>query len=137
MAGVWNISNAVSLAIHSLSFLAQAPGYKSSTHAVAEHFGFSQHHLAKIHQRLTKAGLLVSDRGPAGGVALVRAPHEIDLLAIYESIEGPLEQRACLPGQPACRRTRCIFGDLVTTINTQVHDYFKSTTLADLIETSK
>ena len=134
MADMWQVSEAVSLAMHTMVFLAQEPERKASTKRIAEQFGFSHHHLAKIHQRLTRQQLLKTIRGPHGGVELAKKPHEISLLDIYETLEGPMSCATCTLEEPTCGRHHCIFGDLLVTVNTQIRDYFATTTLADLIE---
>ena len=134
MSDVWQISDAVSLAMHSTVFLAQQPEHRSTTARIAETYGFSQHHLAKVRQRLTRAGLLAATRGPGGGVELAMAPDRISLLAIYECIEGPMSCNACVLKTPSCGRENCIFGDLVKNVNVRIRAYFETTTLADLRE---
>jgi Rrf2 family protein len=134
MANVWKMSDAVSLAVHTMVFLAQQPDQRATTRQIADRYGFSQHHLAKIHQRLTRDGLLSACRGPGGGVELTAPPRSVTLLRIYESIEGPAKCEACLLHKPVCGRTNCIFGNLVRDVNERIKAYFAETTLADLVE---
>ncbi len=58
------ISDAATLAIHALAYLANQQDSKPiSTGKVAEAFGFSEAHLSKVFQRLNKSGFLKSVRG--------------------------------------------------------------------------
>jgi Rrf2 family protein len=57
---------------------------------IAEACGIPSGHLLKILQQLVRAQILSSERGPAGGFVLRKAPNEITLLEIVEAIEGPI-----------------------------------------------
>ena len=49
-------------------------------------------YLEQIFQRLRRAGLVLSKRGPGGGYTLARDPAEITLCEIVEAVEGPLAE---------------------------------------------
>jgi len=134
MADVCQLSDAAALGIHTMMHLAEEPDKRSTTAKIAERFRFSPHHLAKIHQRLAKAGLLHPVRGPGGGVTLRKPPEEITLLEVYEAIEGPMPVCECIFGQPVCGRKRCLFGGLLHDVNERIREHFRKTTLADLAE---
>ncbi|MCP4603672.1 MAG: Rrf2 family transcriptional regulator [Proteobacteria bacterium] len=132
---IFNISEAANLAIHALTYLANNPEMQPvSTGQVAEVLEASENHLSKVFQRLTKAGLVKSIRGPKGGFFLAWEPESITLLEIYEAIDGKLSEGSCLFGQPVCDRNNCVFGDLVSGIQKQVSSHFSQTTLGDLVE---
>ncbi len=136
MADILKISDATALALHSMVHLATSPGEHSTTAEIAELFEASRHHLAKVHQRLTKAGLIVSQRGPSGGVGLARDPAEITLLEIYEVMEGTMICKPCLFGKDICPRPECILATLLPGLARQVREYFEQTTLAQLAKES-
>jgi len=54
-------------------------------------------YLEQIFQRLRRARLVASKRGPGGGYTLARPAAEITLRAIVEAVEGPLEEALTLP----------------------------------------
>jgi Rrf2 family iron-sulfur cluster assembly transcriptional regulator len=58
--------------------------------------------LAKIFQRLSKAGLLRSIRGSNGGFTLGRPPHEITMREVIEALEGPIALNRCLIREGEC-----------------------------------
>ena len=47
-------------------------------------------YLEQIFQRLRRAGLVVSKRGPGGGYTLSRPPRQITLREVVEAVEGSL-----------------------------------------------
>jgi Rrf2 family protein len=130
MAHLLHVSEAASLGIHAMALLAESQLQTVSARTLAHRLNASEAHLAKVLQRLTKAGLLKSLRGPSGGFSLRGNPSDISLLRIYEAIEGHLEDNTCLFERPICNGTRCIFGGLLGSISKQVRDYLAATTLA-------
>lgn len=62
--------------------------------------GIPARYLEQIFQRLRRAGLVTSKRGPGGGYLLARPPAEITLRAVVEAVEGPLAEGlvAAAPG---------------------------------------
>ncbi|HSV15920.1 MAG TPA: Rrf2 family transcriptional regulator [Tepidisphaeraceae bacterium] len=94
--------------------------------------------MAKIFQRLAKAGLLDSAKGRGGGFSLARPPHKITLEDIVEAIEGPEAYDHCIVGLERCNdQMRCPQHDLYKPIRQRWHDYLKTTTLADLASSLK
>ena len=136
MADILKISDATALALHSMVHLAIEPDQQSTTAEIAEAFDASKHHLAKVHQRLTRGGLIKSFRGPSGGVGLAKAPAEITLLNIYEVMEGQMICHPCLFGKEVCPRSECVLGTLLPGLSRQIRDYFDKTTLAQLASES-
>jgi Rrf2 family protein len=133
MSNVLKISEAASLAMHAMVYLASTPDRKVSAHQIAKTLGVSEDYLQKIFQRLARADLANAVRGPRGGFALSRPGDEITLREVYEAVEGPLSETKCLLGAPVCRGDRCILGGLLDTVNEEVRDYLDRTVLTDLI----
>ena len=131
MANMLRISEAASLALHTMALLASDSGSKRTTWEIAKILRVSEAHLAKVLQRLGRAGLVKSQRGPGGGFSLGRAPDAITLLDVYEATEGPWEPPACLLGRPACNGS-CILGGLLEQVGAEIRDYFAQTRLSDL-----
>ncbi|MFV0491265.1 MAG: RrF2 family transcriptional regulator [Pseudorhodobacter sp.] len=67
--------------------MASAPESAFSTADLAEEFGLSRHHLMKIMQRLSRAGVVETRRGGGGGAVLTRPPEEISLGAVVRILE--------------------------------------------------
>ena len=67
--------------------LAGASDQAASTAELAEEFGLSRHHLAKIMQRLAQGGIVTTRRGGGGGAMLARAPDQIRLGGVVRLLE--------------------------------------------------
>ena len=85
-------------------------------------------------QRLAREGLVESSRGPKGGFKLRKPPEKIDLLDVYEAIEGPLRPTKCLLGKPVCDAEHCIFGGVLDKVNKLVGNYMAKTRLPELTD---
>ena len=134
MPSVLKISEAASLALHTVVFLAAHPDQPESTRAIASILGVSEAHLSKVLQRLTRAGLVRSTRGPRGGFTLARSSEEMTLLEVYEVMEGALTQSQCLLSKPVCGERGCILGGLLIAIDQQVSDYLAQTKVFELAD---
>lgn len=103
-----------------------------SAREIAAQFGLSSAHLAKVMQRLAKAGLVSSSRGPAGGFALTKPAADITLLEIYEAVEGDLQDHGCLLSASVCPGGACLLGDTIEKVNSQVRNTMATKSLAQL-----
>ena len=120
------------MGLHSVDYLARNPDRILQNHEIAGALSVSANHLAKIHQRLVRSGLLVAVRGPAGGFKLAKPANEITLLSVVKAIESDFEPTKCLLGRQECLRSACILGELSARINNEVKSYLSHTTAADL-----
>jgi Rrf2 family protein len=126
-----NISEATSIAIHSLSLIAKIEKSINATQ-IAEFTGFSKNHLSKVLQLLVKQGYLVSSRGPKGGFTLAKEAKEISLLDIYELIEGKFSDAYCLEHSPICPFQDCIYGDIIQEISEFFIKSFSKRSIEDI-----
>ncbi len=60
----------------------------------------------KILQRLQRAGIVESARGPFGGYGLRRPAGEVSLLQVIEAVQGPIVMNECFSAPGVCRRAR-------------------------------
>ena len=60
-----------------------------SSHDLAECYGLPHEALAKVLQRLSAAGVLMSHHGIKGGYTLARDPRYISVFDVIEASEGP------------------------------------------------
>ena len=122
---ILNISEAASIAIHAAVAMAGRPERLRSARELAAALDVSLAHLAKVMQRLAKAGIVRSERGPSGGFALDKPPESVSLLDIYEAVEGTFEGRDCLLSNRICGGA-CVLGGLLGKINQEVREAFPS-----------
>lgn len=132
MAQVIQISEASSLGMHSMILLAGPVEETLTVKQMAQTTGASEAHLSKVMQRLTKAGLVFSSRGPKGGFVLNEKGSSITLLEVFEAIDGPLNSNGCLLRIRDCPFCGCLFGGLVERMTLEFKEYLASKTLGDL-----
>lgn len=130
MSGLLRVSEAATLALHALAFLAQNPKRLNTSREMAGALGLSEAHLAKVMQRLERFGLVRGRRGPAGGFALIQPADRLSLRRIYEAVEGPLRSDCCLLGQ-SLRGKRCPLGRLLKKTEAELANQLEKITLAE------
>ena len=123
----------LSLALHSMVYIAGRNPELVSVKEIAGVTGCSVNHLAKVMQTLVKNNYLESVRGPKGGFTLKGDAAGITLLEIYELIEGTLEHRYCGIGDQKCPFRTCVFGGLADKFSREFTNYLRNTTLSQLI----
>jgi Rrf2 family transcriptional regulator, iron-sulfur cluster assembly transcription factor len=95
--------------------------------------GLPRDFLAKIFQKLVRAGVLRSAKGRGGGFALARPQHEITLMEIVQALEGEQALDGCVIGLARCNdQMPCAQHDLYKPIRQRLKDYLRTTTLADM-----
>src|SRR6266478_6132293 len=88
---------------------------------VADSFGIPPEALAKILQRLAKAGLLQSQHGTNGGYRLARAAHTISAFEVIQAIDGPLFITSCVTVRGACGQSnRCNIREPLRKVNDSI-----------------
>ncbi|GAB4180597.1 MAG: SUF system Fe-S cluster assembly regulator [Thalassobaculales bacterium] len=86
-------------AIVVLSRLPVAGGRGTRTAQVlAEDTGVPLPTVAKILKLLVQAGVVVSQRGAAGGYALARPPERVSVADVIEALDGPIAITSCVDG---------------------------------------
>jgi Rrf2 family protein len=131
MNNFFKISEAASLALHTMALLASGEEKVISAKESASTLNVSEAHLAKVLQRLSQAGYVDSARGPKGGFYLKKSPEDISLLEIYELMEGKIEPRNCLLDRPICRNGECIFGDRLVRMRDEIKEHLSNTSLSE------
>jgi Rrf2 family protein len=102
---------------------------------ISEELDISFPFLTKIFQKLNKADLLESRRGPNGGVALTREADNVTLYEIVVAIDGPDLFKECVLGLPGCGEAEpCPLHEQWTDQRSRVETMFRGTSLAELPE---
>lgn len=132
MAKIVHLSEAASLAIHSMVLIAKSDIH-INVNILSKEMGASRNHLAKVLQQLVKQNYLRSVRGPSGGFVLNVKPSEITILDIYEAIEGKIETPQCPLDRQICPFDKCLMGGMVNSVTQQFKEYFKDQTLEKFV----
>ncbi|MFT3788778.1 MAG: Rrf2 family transcriptional regulator [Tepidisphaeraceae bacterium] len=89
--------------------------------------------LAKVFQRLVKAGLLNSAKGRGGGFSLARSGSEITMMDVLVALEGQQHFGGCVLGLDRCNdQMPCPQHELYKPVRHRLRDYLQSTTVSDL-----
>jgi len=131
MPKILNISEASTIALHSMGLIGRSPKLMNSQE-IAEITGFSKSHISKIMQQLVKFGYLVSTRGPKGGFIISNKGKEVSLLEIYNLIEGESEEKICKISCQVCPFKTCIFGGLEEKFANEFKEYLKTKKVTQL-----
>lgn len=106
MDRIINVSDRSNAAIHALALAAAAEGRVTAASAAAA-LGVSPSYLAKTLQALSRAGLVVAERGAAGGFSLAREAASISCLEVLVLVDGELPSKDCLFKEAVCPRKGC------------------------------
>jgi Rrf2 family protein len=132
MSRIVQLSEASTIGLHSMVLIARSKDI-INVNKISDLTGASKNHLAKVMQRLVKAGFLKSTRGPTGGFVLKKQASEITILNIYEAIEGVIETSGCPMDQPICPFDKCLLGNIIREASENIRDNFKNVTLQDYL----
>ena len=121
-------------ALRAMVAIAQQEGERFvAANSISEMLDLPPSFLAKVLQRLTAAGLLVSLRGPKGGVRLAKSAQGISLRDVIEAIEGATPFDECLFGWPGCTNSEpCPIHREWGPALQSVSDLVDATSLADI-----
>lgn len=132
MSKIFNISEAASLAMHSLALIAKSDKMINAVE-ISRIMNFSKNHLSKVLQILARYDYISSIRGPKGGFILKKKAEEISLLEVYEIFEGKiLIQKCVLHNNKECPFNSCIYGGLTENFSKEFEQHLKNKTIADL-----
>ncbi|UED88416.1 RrF2 family transcriptional regulator [Streptomyces profundus] len=108
---------------------------------LAELHDVSPSYLAKQLQALSRAGLVRSVQGKAGGYTLTRAPTAITVLDVVEAVDGAapafvcteIRQRGPLATPPESCAAPCAIARAMHTADAAWRDALRAVTIADLV----
>jgi Rrf2 family protein len=113
----------------------RAPKGSCSVKEVAEAYGIPQEALAKILQRLVKAGLLRSQHGINGGYTLARDPNTISAFEVIQAIDGPLFITSCVTVRGECGQAdRCTIREPLRKVNESIEQVLKRIKISHMRE---
>src|ERR1700732_3266637 len=102
---------------------------------VADSYGIPLEALAKILQRLVKAGLLHSQHGMNGGYTLAREGRTISALEVIQAIEGPLFITSCVTVRGEWGHTdRCTIREPLRRVNESIEQVLRRISISEMRE---
>jgi Rrf2 family iron-sulfur cluster assembly transcriptional regulator len=111
---------------------------------ISEKEGLPARYIEQIFQRLKKAGIIKSVRGPFGGYYLAKAPQEVRIGDVIRAIDGADIRLVFCTGKKRgstelCERyNMCVSRDVWDEASKQLMNYFDSVTIDHLcLETKK
>ena len=96
--------------------------------------------LTNILKTLAHAGMVVSERGSAGGYSLARPPESISLHELITAIEGPVHFVQCVSAGGDAHRNECeleaccAIRQPAHRIHGRLKEFLESVTLAELVD---
>lgn len=97
--------------------------------------GISEKFISRIVVPLRERGMIKSERGKLGGFRLAQAPSDITLLAVIETLQGPISLVDCVADKAGCVRSgTCVARSVWTDVNTAVRAALRGMTLETVLE---
>ena len=116
----------------------RAPHSACSAKDVADAYGIPQEALAKILQRLVKAGLLHSQHGMNGGYTLARDAETISAFEVIRAIDGPLFITSCITVRGECDQTdRCTIRAPLRRVNESIEQVLRRISISEMKEVTQ
>jgi Rrf2 family protein len=96
---------------------------------IAQEMRIPKTFLAKILQRLARAGLVQSYVGAKGGFYLAKKPQEINLYEVITAIEGPVAMNKCTVNKKSCSLSRtCKVHPIWVAVRKEIEEVLKNNT---------
>jgi Rrf2 family protein len=138
LEGIMLYSRSAQYAIRAMAHLATLPpGNYRRVRDVARDTRVPEPFLAKIMQMLARHGLVRSQKGRGGGVALARSPRRVTVDDIVHAVDGQDPGEECLLGLAHCSDAApCIVHAVWKSLRAELDRTLHERTLADVVEHS-
>jgi Rrf2 family protein len=109
---------------------------------ISKRQNISQRYLEQIFQKLRKAGLLKSKRGPRGGYTLAKSPDDITIGNVVKALEEATELVPCIKKKKKSYK-KCVQYDKCATrvfwneASEKLFDYFSGISIQDICNKAK
>jgi Rrf2 family protein len=111
-------------------------GLETQVKDISRRQAISPRYLEQIFQKLKRAGIVGSKRGPSGGYFLNKKPEDITVGEIVRITEGGIDPVLCLDpedsAQPCDRLGECVTRLIWNEAGNRLKEYFDSVTIKDL-----
>ena len=126
-------SQTVEYALRAVVHLAARAPAARTTDQIAAATRVPKAYLSKVLQGLARAGVVQSQRGAGGGVALVKPPDELTILEVVEAVDPIKRIRHCPLGLAAHGSVLCPLHARLDAALASVEEAFGKTTLAEVL----
>lgn len=127
------LSQTVEYALRAVVHLADQLPEARTTEQIAEVTRVPKAYLSKVLQALSRAGVVRSQRGLGGGIALARSPQDLTILEVVNAVEPLQRIRTCPLGLSAHGVHLCPLHKRLDDALAMVERAFGSTTLAEVL----
>jgi Rrf2 family protein len=125
-------------AVRCILYLARKKGQRTVVDEISTQMLIPKHYLAKILQRLVRAGIVESTRGIGGGYRLLGLPSKLSLLDIMIAIQGAAPINVCALDRRSCQlSSSCSVHPVWVEIRRDVENRLKRETISKLITRGK
>jgi len=128
------LSKKADYALMAVRHLALRSGSPSmSAREIAEQYDIPIELMAKVLQRLVRAGLLISTQGTRGGYTLSRPSSVISVADVIEAIDGPFTVTACSTEKHDCEQySKCSIRDPLWQIRERIAATLGTVSMAEM-----
>ena len=133
---MWRLSKKADYALLAMRYLAAQSGREAvSAREVSEAHRIPAELLAKVLQRLVRAGLLESHQGIRGGYGLSREAEAISIAEVIQAIDGPFTVTACSEEDHSCDQfAKCDIRDPLWRIKDRIVTELSAASVAELVD---
>ena len=122
-----------SLALYSVLEFASAPARHISAAEIADKYGVSSHHLAKVLAELARTGIVESVRGVGGGYRFIGNARRLTLMDIIQMFEDIAPAAPARDAQGRATPVETALGSVLSEIDANAQATFSSITLATML----
>jgi Rrf2 family protein len=128
------LSKKADYALMAVRHLALQPGPPStSAREIAEQYDIPLELMAKVLQRLVRAGILISTQGTRGGYTLSRPSSVISVADVIQAIDGPFTVTACSTEKHDCEQYgKCSIRDPLWQIRERIAETLGMVSMAEM-----
>ena len=131
------VSKTAEYALRAMVFLAWVPGHSATAKRIGEATLVPVGYLSKVLHALAKAGIVTSQRGPAGGFCLAKPATEMTLLEVVQEVEPIRRVESCPLGLSEHDCALCPLHSRLDQVAVAAQKILGETSLDDLIEETR
>ena len=132
------ITRETDYAIRCMNYLTRTYGSVTMMDQISREMCIPRTFLAKIVQKLVRAGIVRSYRGVKGGVDLASHPRKNTLLDVVEAVEGPVAMNVCAVDPKGCGfSSTCAIHPVWVEVRKKVENVLRNKNFADLAGTMR